>query len=322
MLADWLASNPEDGPAVLVDDAGPIGDWMERAAVQRVAWNRFAWAGAPTTPWCPDGPFQLAAIKLPKGRETQRMVLHAVAARMARGGVAFVHGHNDEGIKSARRPCGEVFEQVEAVDARKHCRVWRCEGPRDVGLSEIDDWKIPVRDSVFGQPLEWDSWPGLFAHGRLDPGSKLLLKALPALPRGTRVLDWACGAGAIAKALSAKNPGIALDLLDLDALAVHAARSNVPEAEHHWVSDAWAGVPPDPKWDLIVSNPPWHAGVATDWTALKDLLRQAPSRLNPGGSLWMVTQRNVRVQYDLEQGFRRVRVASATPGFRVWEARL
>ncbi len=322
VAARWLAEHPADGPVVVVDDPGPVRAWLERAGVPHRPWARLAVAGAPAAPWCPDGPFATAVVRLPKGRDALRMVLHAVAARLTAGGQCLVHGHNDEGIKGARRPCAEVFAEVEAVDARRHCRVWRCAGPRDVGRGELDDWATEVRARVGADEVRWWSWPGLFAHGRLDPGSRLLLDALPDLAPGTAVLDHACGAGALGRALLDRHPGIALDGLDIDALAIHAARRNLPEAGALWLSDGWTAVPPDRRWDVVVSNPPWHAGVRTDWSALRDLVAGAARRLNPGGRLWMVVSGGAPVEGPLRERFEAARIARRTPSYVVVEARL
>ena len=56
-----------------------------------------------------------------------------------------MHGRNDEGIKSAKGPCGEVFERVETVETKRKCRVWRCEQPTASEGAELDHWAVEVR---------------------------------------------------------------------------------------------------------------------------------------------------------------------------------
>lgn len=320
VAADWLVAHPPAGPVLTIGDAGPVGDALDRLKLPREAWVRLAHAGAPATAWCPDGPFATAVVHWPKGRDAQRMVVHVVAARLAPGGTCWVHGHNEEGIKSAEKVLREAFGSVQAVEARRHCRLWSCTQPLPVGNGAIDDWSTEHADVVATKQLRWRSWPGLFAHGRVDDGTEILVRSMPALAPGARVLDWGCGAGVLALGLLARNPGIAIDLLDIDALAVHAARVNVPEAGDAWVSDGWIGLPPDRRWNVIATNPPWHAGVSTDWTALLDLIRVAPERLVPGGELWMVTRRELPVGPLLERGFARVRIVESRAAFRVWAA--
>ena len=75
-----------------------------------------------------------------------------------------------------------------------------------------------------GASVRIASLPGVFAHGRLDPGSALLLDALhTARPQG-RVLDFACGAGVVGLALLATSAPRHLTLLDDSALALDRLR--------------------------------------------------------------------------------------------------
>jgi len=318
VAARWLGLNPPDGPVLRVEDAGPVAEVMERLGIEHLAWHREARGGVPATPWPSIGPFETVVLRLPKGRESQRMALSLAASRLRPGGLCLVHGHNDEGIKSARKPAAEFFSEVEAVDARKHCRLVACRGPLQTAPGALEDWSRPVRASVGDRPLEWTSWPGLFAHGRLDDGSALLLRSMGPIDPGTRVLDWACGAGVLAMDLHRRNPELVLDLLDVDALALHAARQNLPAAHRFWLADAWQGV--EGSWDLIVSNPPLHAGVKRNHIALHQLVGGAPSRLTAHGALWMVVQRNVSLREPLSEGFKRVGIVASTSGFRVWKA--
>ena len=68
-----------------------------------------------------------------------------------------------------------------------------------------------------------------------------LLQTLPKPPAGACVLDACCGSGAIAAALRHAPDGGALrvHLLDADAVAMHAAKLNVPDAARHWHGAIW-----------------------------------------------------------------------------------
>ena len=319
-MSRWIGLEPVEGPVLVIGPHGSIQQALTRQGANWASWERLALDGVPATPWMPEGQVATAIVSLPKARQAQRMVVHAAAARLTTGGVLYLHGHNDEGAKSAGKPCREVFEVVEAVDSRKHCRLWRCQGVIGEPKGDIDDWQTTVVADTPHGPLEWRNWPGLFAHGRLDRGTALLLSAMPALGAETRVLDFACGAGVIAQALVQRNPGLRPDLLDVDALAVHAATRNVPEAGHIWLSDGWSAVPRR-KWQCIVSNPPLHgAGISRDHTVLWALLEQAGARMTPAAEMWLVTQRNVQLKEPLNERFHQVAVVARDGGFFVWRA--
>jgi hypothetical protein len=143
---------------------------------------------------------------------------------------------------------------------------------------------------------------GLFAGGGVDVMTAALLAALPRPPPRARVLDFACGSGVIGAALLAAEPSLRLGMCDADAVAVAAARVNVPGAGEVVLADGWdradggaAGDWPRHRLDWIVSNPPVHRGVPDDLRVLSALLAGAPARLRRGGSLWIVTQAQVPV---------------------------
>ena len=77
---------------------------------------------------------------------------------------------------------------------------------------------------------------------------------------------------------------------------MRAAKINVPEAEAVVLSDCWDALPAKPKkFNWIVSNPPVHLGIQTDFRVLRTLIAGASKRLKPGGQLWLVTQTYVPV---------------------------
>ena len=86
-----------------------------------------------------------------------------------------------------------------------------------------------------------------------------------------------------------------LTLLDADALAIDAAAANVAGATCV-LSDGWAELPRGSQFDGIVSNPPVHTGLQTDFRVLRLLLRGAARRLAPGGALRIVCQEYVPLE--------------------------
>jgi len=161
--------------------------------------------------------------------------------------------------------------------------------------------------------LQWRVLPGLFAGGGLDIMTSVLLSTLPTPAQRTRILDFCCGAGSIAAALRLRTPDLRLTLLDADAVALEAARANVPNARHV-LSDAWGSLPEGRRFDWIVSNPPVHCGLQPDFTVLSALLEGAASRLRPGGALWLVAQ----VYVPVGQLHGAAKLAFTNGRFSVW----
>lgn len=89
-------------------------------------------------------------------------------------------------------------------------------------------------------------------------------------------------------------------MLDADAAAIEVAQLNVKSAAGFILSDCWAGVDEDVRYDWIVSNPPVHKGLANDLSVIWELIKGAAGRLVDGGQLWMVAQVYVPVGLMLE----------------------
>ncbi len=137
-----------------------------------------------------------------------------------------------------------------------------------------------------GRRLEFDTDAGVFSRGELDAGTALLIRALPALEG--RVLDLGCGWGALGLFVKARNPGIALTAVDINARAVELTRGNAAlnglqcEALESDGFGALAGR----RFDAIVTNPPIRAGkrVIYGW------FDAARAHMEPGGALYIVIQ--------------------------------
>ena len=106
--------------------------------------------------------------------------------------------------------------------------------------------------------------------------------------------------------------------MDSDAVALEAARENVPAARLTLgTSLADAG---RRDYAAILSNPPLHQGIAEDHTLLDRLVSDAPSLLAPGGYLQFVVQRRVAVEELLGRHFAMADVVAETSRYRVWRA--
>ncbi|MEL6179417.1 MAG: hypothetical protein AAFS10_10710, partial [Myxococcota bacterium] len=112
--------------------------------VKAAVWRRRAIDNAPAHPWPPDGPFDAALIRLPKGRQAQEMVLHAAASVVRPMGHIYLYGTNDEGIRSMGKRLQQMFGAAQTIDARKHSRVYQA--PREAEIEglkpRLADWAL------------------------------------------------------------------------------------------------------------------------------------------------------------------------------------
>jgi len=156
------------------------------------------------------------------------------------------------------------------------------------------------------------TYPGVFASGRLDEGTRFLMETMPAV--GGHVLDFACGSGPIAQVLKRRHGDARFVLADIDAVSLEAAKENVQGAPVHQI--ARLRDLPAATFDAIVSNPPIHQGVEQSFAVLRDFLATAPDYMATGGEVFVVVQRTVPVAKLA--GALKLRKHAGDDAFTVW----
>jgi 16S rRNA (guanine1207-N2)-methyltransferase len=249
------------------------------------------------------------------------MALHAALSHLREDGVLLVYGAKDEGIGSAGRVIQGLLPDVETLATGNRCRLLVGRRPDEIpGLrNSLLDWEIPTEIGVPEAPGPWTSFPGVFSLGRLDPGTRFLLKHLPRVPAGGRVLDFGCGIGIIGHVAGVRGDEIQVELLDVDAVALQAAGTNVPGARL-LLSDGFP-LPASPRYDAIFSNPPFHRGKAEVPEMIREVIHGAPPLLTPKGVLCLVAQRRLPLREYFQEAFGAVEVLADDSIYRIWEGR-
>jgi len=303
------------------DCTGRIARELTKRGCQVEQWWRMQREGCIASPWPSGGPYDAATLRLSKDKGAFEMALHAVASRVRPGGKIWIYGANDEGIKSTPKRLSTVCDPVSTVDTKRHCRV--LEGRTHTTgrplRDTLSDWEQTVTLTFSTGPASQHSYPGVFAKGKLDPGTELLLNTLPTPKPNSTILDYACGSGVIALGLLAKDPSLDLTLIDADAVAVEAAKRNVPGGQA-LVGHSLTSLENDKIFDLIVANPPYHQGKERSHTVVMDLIEQSIHHLSAEGDLWLVVQRQVNVRQALNSVFSSVKCTNEG-AYNVWHAR-
>ena len=267
----------------------------------------------------PEAPFDSAVVFLPKSRELTDYLLAALAALLP-GKALYLVGEKRAGIERAAKQLAP-FGTPRKLDSARHCQLWKIDVEQAPAMPDLERLAQRYSLDLDDGPLQVISLPGVFSHGRLDRGSALLLDNLAKLPTG-EVLDFGCGAGVLGAALKRRYPQSRLTLLDVDAFAVASSRLTLAANGLEATVIAGDGIHAAPKLlSAIVSNPPFHQGVHTDYQASETLLREAGRHLLVGGELRLVANSFLKYQPLIEQHLGGCRTLAEGDGFRIYSAR-
>lgn len=268
-------------------------------------------------------------IAAPPDRDLVRRWLLVARAALAPGGYLFLAGANSEGIRSVIADAAKLFGPATREDyrARSRIAVWaRINAPEEEPAWAEEPGVAPGtwRDFVLETgdiSLSIVSQAGVFAGGKVDTGTQLLLDALPGDLSG-RVLDVGSGAGVIGIVAARRGAG-SVDFTDVNLLAIQAANENIGRLGlvgcRAFGSDVYSHCSGE-RYDLIVSNPPFHRGKDIDHTVADHLIEGAPGHLQPGGSLLVVANAFLAYGKRMSRIFEQVETIAATRQFHVLRA--
>ena len=262
----------------------------------------------------PEGSVDDVMIYAPPGVLERRYALALALRALKVGGRLDVMALKDKGGSRLKKELTGFGVEVGET-AKAHHR--RCIVIKPETLTGIDE-AIAEGAARIVPGLEAWSQPGVFAWDRIDAGSALLAQHMPAL-KGAGV-DLGCGYGALATVALRSAAVTSLRLIDLDRRAVEAARKNVEDPR---VSIEWADVrtmTADGELNFVVSNPPFHDGGAEDRRLGQAFIRKAAELLKKGGVAWIVANRHLPYEAELNTAFNRVRLVADAVGYKLFEA--
>ena len=272
---------------------------------------------------CPvsETPVDCLVMVQPKEKEKLAMNLHAASECLAPGGRLWLVGENRAGIKSSPATLKRFFGQVEKLDSARHCGLFENAEPLEGPGFRLDDYESRWKLRRAGGELSLHTLPGVFAHGRLDQGTDLLLGVLENLVPSGRVLDFGSGCGVIGLSILAAGGGPELVLLDDSALAIESGRRSLEANGRHAESLPSDGLSEAKgRFDWIVSNPPFHRGVRNDLDVAEAFFREAGTFLRKNGKILVVFNRHLPYTGWLRKSFNRVDCLAQNRAFTVIQA--
>ena len=230
--------------------------------------------------------------------------LQLAAYALKPGGRLYVQGAKDRGILSLAKHMQALFGNVETLEISK--------GERVVCSYVTSNMHNDVQDAV-------NRVPTLFAASKLDAGTRLLLEALEV--RVTDVaLDLGCGAGYIGAYIARHAIKGQVTMVDASLAAVDAARHMI---EQNGLTNAQV-LPGDgaqdlleQRFDLVVTNPPFHVGGIQTTAIAERFIREAAKVLRPRGRFYLVANRFLKYEPTMHEHFKVVEEVAGDKRFKV-----
>jgi 16S rRNA (guanine1207-N2)-methyltransferase len=266
-------------------------------------------------------PWQQLIIYWPKAKQRALYLLANLLPHLELGAEIYLVGENKGGIKSSAKLLEKYCSDASKIDSARHCSLIRATYTNQIGAFVKQDWLKKYQIEVADITINVHSLPGVFSHGELDLGTKLLLENLGHL-KMKRTLDFGCGCGVIGSYIGLKRHGIPLELVDIDALAIESATltlaANGIEAKVY-PSDSFSDI--QGKFATIVSNPPFHTGIKTDYRVPEQFISDAPKQLMDGGQLRIVANNFLKYEPIIERHFAKQELIIETTKFKILSAR-
>jgi 23S rRNA (guanine1835-N2)-methyltransferase len=229
-------------------------------------------------------------------------------------GEIFIAGGKKDGIRRYESYLNE-YGEVEKIAQDGGQRVYRYTS--EDAYVELPEIETSFTAEMYDIELEFTSCKGLFSPNELDEGSRLLLENLE-VEESEKVLDLACGYGIIGTFLK-KEYNCSIFLSDDSKLATYYAEKNLEDSgidEYKLVNRDCLDGFEDEKFDVIVSNPPTHQGKGvTD-----EMFRKSHQALHRGGELYLVYNKNMKFEKQLDKKFSDTEVLAEKDNFRVLKA--
>jgi 16S rRNA (guanine1207-N2)-methyltransferase len=273
----------------------------------------------------------VVGIRIPHEKQALLQLLHDAFLTLKVGGRCYMAGANNEGIKPAARTMQDIFgnalKLAEGSSHRVIVATKRAEQPTEADVFSNPflegDAFMELPATLRGLPFTLYSRPGVFSWDHVDEATDILATTM-VVNAGESVLDLGCGCGALGVVAGTLSQTGTVRMVDADVEAVRSTRGTIETAGRAncsvVVSDV-AGAVLTEKFDVVVSNPPFHVGKATDLSLPLQFIRDAHHVLVPGGRLYLVANRTLPYEAIIAQQFGHVETLHDGARFKVLHAR-
>lgn len=273
------------------------------------------------------GTVETVAIRIPHEKLALQQLLHDAFHALRLGGRCYIAGATTEGVKAAARAMATLFGATQVLASGGGYRiVVATKGSAEPGINADDndstvgaDHFREIHATLRGRDYVLFTRPGVFSWEHVDEATQILANTME-IGIGESVLDLGCGGGALGTVAASLSQSQHICLVDADIEAVRSAARTVAAAGLRDVrvmaSDITEAVR-DERFDVVISNPPFHIGKHTALDVPIEFIRQAHDVLVSGGRVMLVANRTLPYEAVLNAMFGNVHTMHDSARFKV-----
>ncbi|XPF92744.1 methyltransferase [Colwellia sp. RE-S-Sl-9] len=260
----------------------------------------------------------LVIIAFPKSKAELNFTLSMIAHATTPNTKIIIVGENKSGIKSLEKVAEKTLVNCQKFDSARHCLLFAA-SLATIPPFKLDDWYSYYDVDINKVQIKVAALPGVFSHKGLDKGTRVLLEHLPTIKSGD-MLDFGCGAGVIANFIGKKYPEVKLNLLDVNALALESSHKTLKLnnlSGNVFASNSLSEV--KNKYDVVVSNPPFHQGVTTNYQATESFLSGIKQYLRNNAHVFIVANSFLKYEPIMQKTIGKTSRLLSEKGFTIYK---
>ncbi|ANZ22800.1 16S rRNA methyltransferase [Buchnera aphidicola (Diuraphis noxia)] len=250
----------------------------------------------------------------PKSKDEAKFQVMNIISCCTINTLIFIVGNNSCGVKSASLILKDWID-FKIIDKARHSILIMGFLKKTVKFKIEDFFKIHTWKGFYIKSL-----PGVFGYKKIDEGSQLLASTFSKNIKG-KVLDIGSGTGFLSVCLLYFSPNIDLTLTDNSIVALKCSKETLDINQLKAkiiISDVYSNILE--KFDLIVSNPPFHKDLKVNFNVAKKIILHAKNFLNKQGELRFVTNNNNSCEILLRQNFKKYSLIEKNNKYKVYQA--
>lgn len=261
-----------------------------------------------------EGTYEQILFRITKSAQYNYSAVNRLLEKLTSDGQLFIAGGNKEGIKSVEKRLNQAAIPVTVFANGGGGRILQIDAS-DARITEEYDI-LPTAYEFGDTTLTVDTIPGLFSYGKSDKGSQLLLKHIPGMT-GKKVLDLGCGSGILTKA--ALEKGVAsVVATDIHATALTVTGMNIQD-ERCTIVPSYIADELDQKFDIVLTNPPFHEGQKSNFSIGEEWLRMMRNVVDKRTVVYLVANNFLPYIGMGEKFFEKVERIAEGNGFSVYK---